>query len=119
MNSPDTINSCLIMHLQSLYWCQLLDCSTGQMIKMIVLIKKQFLLWPVTFIKADIDRFYMPKKHDGWSIKEIITAYECRIVSVKQDFTQNKKNNKYLNKVIESERNGIIRITNDFLIDVC
>ena len=55
----------------------------------------------------------MPRKHDGWSIKEIITAYKCRIVSVKQDLTQNKKN-KYLNKVIESERNGIIRITNDF-----
>ena len=48
-----------------------------------------------------------------------MTAYECRIVYVKQDLTQNKKNNKYLNKVIESERNGIIRITNDFLIDVC
>ena len=42
-----------------------------------------------------------------------MTAYECRIVSAKQHLTQNKKNNnKYLNKVIESEENGIIRIAN-------
>ena len=29
--------------------------------------------------------------------------------------TQNKKNNKYLNKVIESEENGIIRIANELI----
>ena len=62
---------------------------------------------------SDIDRFYMPRKLSDRGIKEIMTAYECRIVSAKQHLTQNKKNNnKYLNKVIESEENGIIRIAN-------
>ena len=61
---------------------------------------------------SDIDKFYMPRKLGGRGIKEIMTAYECRIVSAKQHLTQNKKNNKYLNKVIESEENGIIRIAN-------
>ena len=37
------------------------------------------------------------------------------VVSAKQHLTQNKKNNKYLNKVIESEENGIIRITNELM----
>ena len=55
----------------------------------------------------------MPRKLSDRGIKEIMTAYECRIVSAKQHLTQNKKNNnKYLNKVIESEENGIIRIAN-------
>ena len=62
---------------------------------------------------SDIDKFYMPRKLGGRGIKEIMTAYECRIVSTKQHLTQNKKNNKYLHKVIESEENGIIRITNE------
>ena len=44
-----------------------------------------------------------------------MTAYECRIVSVKQHLTQNKKNNKYLSKVTESEENGIIRIANELI----
>ena len=46
----------------------------------------------------DIDRFYMPRKLGGRGIKEIMTAYECRIVSAIQYLTQSKKNNKYLNK---------------------
>ena len=44
-----------------------------------------------------------------------MAAYECRIVSAKQHLTQNKKNNKYLSKVIESEENGIIRIANELI----
>ena len=64
---------------------------------------------------SDIDRFYMPRKLGGRGIKEIMAAYECRIVSAKQHLTQNKKNNKYLSKVIESEENGIIRIANDLI----
>ena len=57
----------------------------------------------------------MPRKLGGRGIKEIMTAYECRIVSTKQHLTQNKKNNKYLHKVIESEENGIIRIANEWI----
>ena len=64
---------------------------------------------------SDKDRFYMPKKLGGRGIKEIMAAYECRIVSAKQHLTQNKKNNKYLSKVIESEENGIIRIANELI----
>ena len=64
---------------------------------------------------SDIDRFYMPRKLGGRGIKEIMAAYECRIVSAKQHLTQNKKNNKYLSKVIESEENGIIRIANELI----
>ena len=64
---------------------------------------------------SDIDRFYMPSKLGGGGIEEIMTSYECRIVSTKQNLTQNKKNNKYLNKVIESEENGTIRIANELL----
>ena len=65
----------------------------------------------------DIDRFYMPRKLGGRGIKEIMTVYECRVVSAKQYLTQSKKNNKYLNKVIESEENGIyiIRIANELI----
>ena len=48
---------------------------------------------------SDIARFYMPRKFGGRGIKEIMTTYECRIVSTKQHLIQNKKNNKYLNKV--------------------
>ena len=64
---------------------------------------------------SDIDRFYMPRKLGGRGIKEIMAAYECRIVSAKQHLTQNKKNNKYLSKVIESEENGIIRIAKELI----
>ena len=56
------------------------------------------------FLKnSDIDRFYMPRKLGGRGINEIMTAYECRIVSAKPHLTQNKENNKYLNKVNKSE----------------
>ena len=51
---------------------------------------------------SDIDRFYMPRKLGGRGIKQIMTAYKFIIVYAKQHLTQNKKNNKYLNKVIES-----------------
>ena len=44
-----------------------------------------------------------------------MTTYECRIVSAKQNLTQNKKNIKYLNKAIESEENGNIRIANELI----
>ena len=57
----------------------------------------------------------MPRKLGGRGIKEIMAAYECRIVSAKQHLIQNKKNNKYLSKVIESEENGIIRIANELI----
>ena len=50
-----------------------------------------------------IDRLCMPKKLSARGIKEIMSAYEYRIVSTKQYLTQNKKNNMYLNKVIEGE----------------
>ena len=40
---------------------------------------------------SDIDSFYMPRKLSGRCIKEIMTAFECRIVSAKQHLTQNKK----------------------------
>ena len=59
---------------------------------------------------SNINRFFMPRKLGGRGIKEIMIAYEYRIVSAKQHLTQHKKNNKYLNKVIESEENVIIRI---------
>ena len=65
--------------------------------------------------KSDIDRSYMPRKLGGRGVKEIMTAYECRIASAKNHLTQNKKNNKYLNKVIESEENGVIRISNELI----
>ena len=58
----------------------------------------------------------MPRKLSGSGIKEIMTACECRIVSAKQHLTQNRKNNKYLHKVIENEENGIIRIANEKVI---
>ena len=58
---------------------------------------------------SDIDRFYMSEN----SAVEVLK--KCRIVSAKQHLTQNKKNNKYLNKVIESEENGIIRIANELI----
>ena len=45
----------------------------------------------------------MPRKLGGRGINEIMTAYECRIVSAKPRLTQNKENNKYLNKVNKSE----------------
>ena len=64
---------------------------------------------------SDIDRFFMPRKLGGRGIKETVTACECRIVSTKQRLTQNKKNNKYLNKVIDNEENGIIRIANELI----
>ena len=44
-----------------------------------------------------------------------MTTYECRIVSAKQNLTHNKKNIKYLNKAIESEENGNIRIANELI----
>ena len=50
-----------------------------------------------------IDTLCMPKKLSARGIKEIMSAYEYRIVSTKQYLTQNKKNNMYLNKVIEGE----------------
>ena len=59
---------------------------------------------------SDIDRFYMPRKLGGRGIKETMTAYECRIVSAKQHLTQNKKNNKCFNKVIESEKMVLFEI---------
>ena len=62
-----------------------------------------------------IDRFYMPRKLGGRGIKEIMTAYECRMVSTKQHLTQNEKNDKYLNEMIESEENSISRIANELL----
>ena len=38
----------------------------------------------------------MPRKLDGRGIKEMMSAYESRIVSAKQHLTQSKDNNKYL-----------------------
>lgn len=49
---------------------------------------------------SDTDRFYIPRKLDGRGIKEIMTLYECKRISAKKHLIQNKKNNKYLNKVI-------------------
>lgn len=40
---------------------------------------------------SNIDSFSMPRKLSGRCIKEIMTAFECRIVSAKQHLTQNKK----------------------------
>ena len=57
----------------------------------------------------------MPRKLGGRGIKEIMTAYKCRIVSTKWHLTQHKKNIKYLNKVIESEENCIIRAANELI----
>ena len=45
---------------------------------------------------SKIDRLYMPRKLDGRGIKEMMSAYESRIVSAKQHLTQSKDNNKYL-----------------------
>ena len=38
----------------------------------------------------------MQRKLGGRGINEIMTAYECRIVSAKPNLTQNKENIKYL-----------------------
>ena len=43
----------------------------------------------------------MPRKLVERDIKEIMTAYEYRIISAKQHLIQNKKNNKYLNKELQ------------------
>ena len=64
---------------------------------------------------SDTDRFFIPRKLDGRGIKEIMTTHKCRIVFAKQHLTQNKKNDKYLSKVIECEENGIIRIANELI----
>ena len=64
---------------------------------------------------SDIDRLHMPRKLFRRGIKEVMTAFECRIVSANLHLTQNRKNDKYLNKVIESEKNGIIRIANELI----
>ena len=36
---------------------------------------------------SDIDRFYLPRKLGERGIEEIMTAYECRIVSAKRHLT--------------------------------
>ena len=64
---------------------------------------------------SDIDRLHMPRKLCRRGIKEVMTAFEYRIVSANLNLTQNRKNDKYLNKVIESEKNGIIRIENELI----
>ena len=51
----------------------------------------------------------MPRKLGGRGIKETMTAYECRIVSAKH-LTQNKKNNRCFNKVIESEKMVLLEL---------
>lgn len=54
--------------------------------KYILLIKKQEI--------SDIDRLYLQRKLCGSGVTEIMTAYECRIVSEKQHLTQIQANKK-------------------------
>ena len=53
---------------------------------------RQILLMTGHFHKrSDTDHFYMLRKLGGRGIKEIMTAYGCRIVSIKQHLTQTRK----------------------------
>lgn len=42
---------------------------------------------------CDIDRLYLPRKLGRSGVTEIMIAYECRIVTAKQQLTQIHKNN--------------------------
>ena len=65
---------------------------------------------------GDIDKLYIPRKLGGRGLRSLITAFECRIISIKFHLKQNKKRNKYLYEVVQHEEENVIRVAEELLM---
>ena len=65
---------------------------------------------------GDIDKLYVPRKLGGRGLRSLITAFECRIISIKYHLKQNKKRNKYLYEVVQHEEENVIRVAEELLM---
>ena len=64
---------------------------------------------------SDIDRLYLHRKNSGRGLKSIKTAFECRIISLKQHLEQQKTRNDIMQKVYQNESTNIIRVANELI----
>ena len=64
--------------------------------------------------KSDIDRLYVKRDHGGRGIISIEDSYCIRMISLHEHLEQVKHQNHYLMKVIEHEKNNIVRLSNEF-----
>ena len=63
---------------------------------------------------SDIDRLYVKRDHGGRGIISIEDTYCIRMISLHEHLEQVKHQNHYLMKVIEHEKNNIVRLSNEF-----
>ena len=54
-------------------------------------------------------------KNSGRGLKSIKTAFECRIISLKQHLEQQKTRNDIMQKVYQNESTNIIRVANELI----
>ena len=64
--------------------------------------------------KSDIDRLYVKRDQGGRGIISIEDRYCIRMISLHEHLEQVKHQNHYLMKVIEHEKNNIVRLSNEF-----
>ena len=92
--------------------------------------EKLKLLWPITAFqdgrppstkgysagkRSDVDKLYIPRKLWGKGLKSLISTYECRIVSIKQHLLRSTNRNHYITKVIQHEKDKIVRVADELL----
>ena len=64
--------------------------------------------------KSDIDRLYVKRDQGGRGIISTEDTYCIRMISLHEHLEQVKHQNHYLMKVIEHEKNNIVRLSNEF-----
>ena len=66
-------------------------------------------------INGDVDRLYLPRYQGGRGLKSIYTSYQSRVVALHQHLTQAAATNEYLSKVLQNEKDGLVRIATELL----
>ena len=65
---------------------------------------------------TDVDHYYVQCRKGGRGLKSIQIAFETKIVSTRQHFLTNKKQNKYIDKVVIHEDEKLIRVGKELLL---
>jgi hypothetical protein len=64
---------------------------------------------------GDVDRIYMPRSEGGRGLKSVRTAFDIRLISLRQHIIQASDANPFMRKVHQHEGSGVIRIAEELL----
>ena len=77
--------------------------------------RKRLIMTGIFHINGDVDRIYLARNEGGRGLRSVRTAFDLRLVSLRQHILQESHVNPYMSKALDHESLGVLRIAEELL----